>query len=248
MESANQSSSDSFCVYSERHVLPQSLAARLRSQKGSLRVSSTRGTSCLKEGASKDIMLVCGWWRAATCVLLTMSFTSPAGAFLGTGVAATVTLGSTALAALGLLGAISQEVDLKKKEMEVREKMKEVDMKEKKKKKEEDEEEEDVKLEAMMSEDPLGCAQLLVCELAARPSSLLQPEELAILSLFRDTVYVKPPLLLLPRPDSARSDGNQLGSAVRSGLRGVDCPFQYNICPFTPLEVLAVITAVINDH
>ncbi|XP_042210272.1 uncharacterized protein LOC121858103 [Homarus americanus] len=118
--------------------------------------------------------------------------------------------------------------------MEVREKMKEVDMKEKKKKKEEDEEEEDVKLEAMMSEDPLGCAQLLVCELAARPSSLLQPEELAILSLFR--------------PDSARSDGNQLGSAVRSGLRGVDCPFQYNICPFTPLEVLAVITAVINDH
>lgn len=39
--------------------------------------------------------------------------------------------------------------------------------------------------EAMVEEDPLGCAQLLVCQLAATPSHLLQPHQRAVLDFAR---------------------------------------------------------------
>lgn len=39
--------------------------------------------------------------------------------------------------------------------------------------------------EAMVEEDPLGCAQLLVCQLAATPSHLLQPNQRAVLDFAR---------------------------------------------------------------
>ncbi|KAK3882188.1 hypothetical protein Pcinc_013407 [Petrolisthes cinctipes] len=119
--------------------------------------------------------------------------------------------------------------------------------------------------EAMVGEDPLGCAQLLVCQLAATPPHLLQPQQLAVLAFARSDEKSSETALRkgevgdvkvssgdgeqnnpTHNNNTTTSETNPLTRAAAEGSRGSNCVRLYSKCPFTSQEVMQVISAVIQ--
>ncbi|XP_042885848.1 keratin, type I cytoskeletal 13-like [Penaeus japonicus] len=89
-------------------------------------------------------------------------------------------------------------------------------------------------LDAMVSDDRLGCAQRLLCELALKPLDRLKADEYAILALVND--------------EKAKAGVKQLSKAAQAGEGGADCSALFNGCPFSAQDIMAVVRAVAEEH
>lgn len=81
---------------------------------------------------------------------------------------------------------MGEEGDIKKTEIEkLKRREKEIQWKIRNQVNQEKNQEEEEEVEFLLSEDPLGCARLLVCELSTHSPALLPPAHQAVLSFVR---------------------------------------------------------------
>ncbi|XP_037778088.1 glycine, alanine and asparagine-rich protein-like [Penaeus monodon] len=89
-------------------------------------------------------------------------------------------------------------------------------------------------VDALVSDDRLGCAQRLVCELAREPEAGLEADEVAILALVSD--------------ERATAGVKQLRKAAAVGRGGAACSSLFKNCPFSARDIMAVVRAVADEN
>ncbi|XP_027229781.1 uncharacterized protein [Penaeus vannamei] len=89
-------------------------------------------------------------------------------------------------------------------------------------------------VDALVSDDRLGCAQRLVCELAREPEDDLQADEAAILALVSD--------------ERAPAGVKQMRGAAAAGKGGAGCSSLFKNCPFSARDIMAVVRAAAEEN
>ncbi|MPC89310.1 hypothetical protein E2C01_084250 [Portunus trituberculatus] len=125
------------------------------------------------------------------------------------------------------------------------EELKKIELKYKEGGEEEEVEEEEVEL--LLGEDHLGCARMLVCELASRSPGLLPPPHQAVLSFVRSegsrNLNMKPGDERANQSEAA-SGMARLWKASEEGRGGAQCSKLYPKCPFTANGVMEIVREV----
>ncbi|XP_045136330.1 glycine-rich RNA-binding protein 3, mitochondrial-like [Portunus trituberculatus] len=125
------------------------------------------------------------------------------------------------------------------------EELKKIELKYKEGGEEEEVEEEEVEL--LLGEDHLGCARMLVCELASRSPGLLPPPHQAVLSFVRSegsrNLDMKPGDERANQSEAA-SGMARLWKASEEGRGGAQCSKLYPKCPFTANGVMEIVREV----